>query len=158
MDAHFMYHTFDWHVTVVYFFTARRYASAVYAMLCLSVCALSCDIFNLGESGPSYSTVHHLYSLYNGLLNRTICADLEWPQMSFACCKTFQMQFDKYLCNNSHAFNWHSASRGFSVEESVRMTEDRCHRQSSHLRPFCAPGQHTAERRRKCTRQSRFCL
>jgi len=41
--------------------------------------------------------------------------DLKWPWKLLACCKAFQVQFNEHLCNISHGFNWHSASRGPSA-------------------------------------------
>jgi len=59
-------------------------------------------------------------TLYTPLVpfGQSICAifnDLEWPWMSFDCCSVCQMQYDEHLCDISHGFNWHGASRGPSA-------------------------------------------
>jgi len=48
----------------------------------------------------------------------SICAisnDFGWPWRSFACCRTYQVQLSEHLCDISHGFNWHGASRGPSA-------------------------------------------
>jgi len=56
---------------------------------------------------------------------RVIYNDLQWPWRSFACCSTYQMQFDEHLCDISHCFNRRGASRGPSaIAELLVYTSD----------------------------------
>jgi len=84
-----------------------------------------------------------------GLSIRAISNNLEWPWRSFACCMTYQMQFDEHLCDISLGFNWHGASRGPSAIAELLVSNT-----GHHYEAFSTSRDSTE--RRKISRSSHY--